>query len=453
MSEIKYWTGEFITSLKENQIFVFGSNPTGDHGFGAAATAKEHFGAISKKGRGLMGQSYGLVTKNLKWNAGYYEKETGITYEKGDYRSVSLEQISDNVLALYQCAKENPDKEFLIVYKSETWPGGNPKKSLNGYFPLEMLSCFMDNKEIPENIVFHDSFKKDIDLKLKGMTNAGITKKENMTKIKDAYTKAQDEGTVRTSVVTNGQVAIKDAYDTILKSKSKKQLTCFFSQYDVFSQWHPSKFECKGYKFTSAEQFMMFSKAKLFKDELVADEIMELNKLQITKDYISGKLTNKDLLSNDSPEEYLKDKKTQAIIGLKKIKTMGELWSAVQAKVKALGKLVSKNDGMPWDEELWKEKREGIIYSGSRLKYGQNEDMKQKLLSTKGTIMVEASPWDKIYGVGMRKTDSRISDPSNWEGLNLLGKGLTNLRYEFTLDLKNQKEQKKTNNNRPRNRP
>ncbi len=53
----------------------------------------------------------------------------------------------------------------------------------------------------------------------------------------------------------------------------------------------------------------------------------------------------------------------------------------------------------------------------------------------------------------MRKTDSRISGPSNWEGLNLLGKGLTNLRYEFTLDLKNQKEQKKTNNNRPRKRP
>ena len=45
-----------------------------------------------------MGQSYGLVTKNLKWDVGFYEKETGITYDKGDYKSVSPEQISDNAL-------------------------------------------------------------------------------------------------------------------------------------------------------------------------------------------------------------------------------------------------------------------------------------------------------------------------------------------------------------------
>ena len=49
----------------------------------------------------------------------------------------------------------------------------------------------------------------------------------------------------------------------------------------------------------------------------------------------------------------------------------------------------------------------------------------------------------------MSKTDSRISEPSKWQGLNLLGKALTNLRYDFTIELM----PKKTNHNRVRNRP
>ena len=54
MSEIKYWTGTKITSLKNNEIFVFGSNPTGYHGAGAAKSAMK-FGAKIKIGRGISG--------------------------------------------------------------------------------------------------------------------------------------------------------------------------------------------------------------------------------------------------------------------------------------------------------------------------------------------------------------------------------------------------------------
>ena len=55
MSERKYWSGKFITKLAENQVFIFGSNPTGFHSAGAAKSGSK-FGAIRGQGRGLMGQ-------------------------------------------------------------------------------------------------------------------------------------------------------------------------------------------------------------------------------------------------------------------------------------------------------------------------------------------------------------------------------------------------------------
>ena len=397
MSERKYWSGKKITALKENQIFVFGSNPKGSHGAGAAKTAIDNFGAIKGKGRGLMGQSYGLVTKNLKWDVGFYEKETGITYDKGDYKSVSPEQISDNVKELYECARNNPDKEFLIVYQNDKWPNGQGKKSLNGYYPLETLGFLMDNKEVPDNIVFHDSYKIEIEKKLTSQLNVKDRKKAGLKRLKEAHKAAEENGTIRK--ISASTIKVEDAYDRALASKSEKKLTTFFTQFDVFSQWHPSKFNCKGHDFISAEHFMMFSKAKLFKDETVAKDLMQINDLMVVKDFQSGKLTGKDLLSSASAKDYLSDDLLKMIVPqfkLNKIEKMSELWSALQAKIKSYGKDVCKNDGIPWDEKLWIENREKIVFSGSKLKYSQNADMKEKLMDSKGTIMVEASPWDKL---------------------------------------------------------
>lgn len=111
---MRFWTGETIKELKENQIFVFGSNPSGIHGAGAAKIAVS-FGAKYGVGRGLQGQTYALITKNLK--AGFTEKSTGITYEKDGFNSVTPEQISRNIEELYICAKQNSDKLFIVVYK------------------------------------------------------------------------------------------------------------------------------------------------------------------------------------------------------------------------------------------------------------------------------------------------------------------------------------------------
>ncbi len=146
---MKYYSGN-ITKLKENEIFVFGSNSEGRHGAGSAKIAKDMYGAIYGNGRGAQGKSYALVTKNLTQN--YLEKETNIIYKRYGERSVSLEQIKENIKDLYYYAENNKELNFLIAYKLDD-------KNLNCYSSLEIVEVF-DSFIIPCNIVFHDSFRK-----------------------------------------------------------------------------------------------------------------------------------------------------------------------------------------------------------------------------------------------------------------------------------------------------
>lgn len=145
----RWWTGDVIKELQPNQVFLFGSNPEGRHGAGAAKAAMK-FGAKYGVGRGLQGQTYALVTKNL--TAGFLEPSTGIWYDKQGYRSVSWEMIQKNILELYECAVDNEDKLFIITYQ-------NKGKNLNGYSPTDMFDLFMSVEPQPKNIIFHKSFK------------------------------------------------------------------------------------------------------------------------------------------------------------------------------------------------------------------------------------------------------------------------------------------------------
>lgn len=142
-----------IGFLEPNQILVFGSNPEGRHGAGVAKLALDKFGAKWGIGRGLYGQSYGLITKNLK--PFFYEKETGIEYEKAGFRSVSTKQIVENIKELYEFAVTNPELEFHVAYTDSG-------KNLNGYTAKEMASMFATYK-IPDNMVFHEGFGKLIE--------------------------------------------------------------------------------------------------------------------------------------------------------------------------------------------------------------------------------------------------------------------------------------------------
>ena len=145
-----------IESLQPNQIFVFGSNPQGRHGLGSAKQAKDKFGAVQFVGRGLKNQTYALVTKNL--TAGFVEKETGIKYEKAGEKSLTPEQIQNNIKDLYDVARQNPDKEFLVAYSVDG------KKNLNGYTDQDMADMF-SAFPIPDNMVFEEGFSKLLSIK------------------------------------------------------------------------------------------------------------------------------------------------------------------------------------------------------------------------------------------------------------------------------------------------
>jgi len=154
------------------------------------------------------------------------------------------------------------------------------------------------------------------------------------------------------------------------------RFTFFFTEASPFSQWYRCEFVVDGHAFNCAEQYMMFGKAMLFEDRAVADEI----------------------LAADHPRTH-----------------------------KALGRKVK-----PYDEHVWRTHRERIVLDGNRAKFTQNPELRAQLVATAPTELVEASPYDKIWGIGLAATDVRAQDPAQWKGANLLGKLLTQLREELS---------------------
>lgn len=141
------------------------------------------------------------------------------------------------------------------------------------------------------------------------------------------------------------------------------------------SQWHPCSFILNDFQFNCAEQYMMFAKAQLFGDVETRNKIMKAT----------------------HPKEQ-----------------------------KQLGRTVKSFKKDEWDAVAKK-----VVYEGNVAKFGQNPELKKYLLSTAPTLLVEASPYDCIWGIGIGVNDSRRFDESKWRGTNWLGQVLTNLRAEF----------------------
>ena len=145
-----------------------------------------------------------------------------------------------------------------------------------------------------------------------------------------------------------------------------------------FSQWHKAKFVVNGIEYCTAEQFMMAEKARLFNDEEICREILATNNAK---------------------------------------------------KQKSLGRIVK--DFVP---EVWDKHKFSIVYLGNYAKFTQNEELKAVLLNTGDTTLVEASPYDKIWGIGLSEKDIRASDRQEWKGENLLGKVLDAVRARIRCE-------------------
>lgn len=143
------------------------------------------------------------------------------------------------------------------------------------------------------------------------------------------------------------------------------------------SQWYPCHFVVDAIPYTSAEQYMMAEKAKLFGDEEIRNEI----------------------LNTSDPR-----------------------------KCKALGRKVKH-----FDKDVWNQNKIQIVSKGNMEKFLQNDALRHFLLSTGNKVLVEASPTDRIWGIGLGKNNPDALDPTKWRGKNLLGFVLTNTRDAIAL--------------------
>lgn len=141
------------------------------------------------------------------------------------------------------------------------------------------------------------------------------------------------------------------------------------------SQWYECKFTADGITYHTAEQYMMSQKAKLFGDREIFDRIMQAT----------------------NPGEY-----------------------------KKLGRQIRN-----FDSEIWDKNKFDIVVNGNILKFSQNEKLKEFLLNTGSRVLVEASPYDCIWGIGKPKTDDNIENPLTWKGENLLGFALMEVREKL----------------------
>lgn len=123
------------------KILVFGSNTQGRHGKGAALLARQEWGAKYGQARGLQGNSYAVVTKDL----------TQLFHPSIPEISILIE-----IDKFYTFAKLSPDKEFYVVYKGD----GN---NLSGYSPLQMAKMFGVFINIPDNVYFEEIFARLVD--------------------------------------------------------------------------------------------------------------------------------------------------------------------------------------------------------------------------------------------------------------------------------------------------
>lgn len=143
------------------------------------------------------------------------------------------------------------------------------------------------------------------------------------------------------------------------------------------SQWWPAEFTVDGVTYATAEHFMMRSKALLFGDTEIADRVP----------------------AAPHPGE-----------------------------AKKLGREVRG-----FDEQAWASRRFDLVVAGNVAKFGQNAALRQYLVGTGDRVLVEASPRDRVWGIGLAAANELATAPEHWRGLNLLGFALMAARHQLRV--------------------
>jgi len=139
-----------------------------------------------------------------------------------------------------------------------------------------------------------------------------------------------------------------------------------------FSQWWPSPFEVDGIRYATTEHWMMAQKAELFHDLDIKAQI----------------------LAHESP-----------------------------GRAKELGRRI-----ISFDQAIWEARRFDIVCQGNFHKFSQSQALQDFLLQTGERVLVEASPVDSIWGIGLAESDPKAQNPLLWPGQNLLGFALMEVR-------------------------
>ena len=138
------------------------------------------------------------------------------------------------------------------------------------------------------------------------------------------------------------------------------------------SQWWPCSLTINGVEYGSAEHWMMAAKARLFGDDDALARILA---------------------------------------------------ARTPAEAKALGRLVRG-----FDEQVWAARRFDLVVTGNVAKFGMDAALREFLLATENRVLVEASPRDRVWGIGLGADNEHATDPTRWRGLNLLGFALMEAR-------------------------
>lgn len=102
------------------------------------------------------------------------------------------------------------------------------------------------------------------------------------------------------------------------------------------------------------------------------------------------------------------------------------LASKTPGEAKKLGRSV-----VGFDDDVWLKHRFEIVVSANLAKFSRAPELKAFLLNTGDRVLVEASPVDRIWGIGLAADDPGASDPYKWQGLNLLGFALMCVRDQL----------------------